>query len=147
MEETGTPSSRFWIPTATNQASGLVYGTYYGGNGTEVAYDMRRGSQGFYYISGYTLSKNLPVSSNALFQASAGGGIDGFEAVIDPNTALVYGSYITSDGNQVAYAVDYDASGNIYTAGYATGPIFPNNTPPHSTQGEFDIFFQLLSIP
>jgi len=134
-------------PSATSQATGLIYGTYYGGSNTDVAYDLRRGPQGFYYIAGYTLSKNLPVSNNALYPASANGGIDAFEAIIDPNTSLVYGSYITSDGNQVSYAVDYDASGNIYTAGYATGDIFPNATPPHATPGEYDVFFMLLSIP
>ncbi len=132
---------------ATSQATAEVYGTYYGGNDIDVAYDMRYGPQGFYYISGYTLSKNLPVSSNALFPASAGGGIDAFSAVLNPNAAVVYGSYITSDGNQVAYAVDTDASGNLYTAGYATGPIFLDNAPPHVNSGEFDVFFLLLSLP
>jgi hypothetical protein len=134
-------------PTATSQAAAEVYGSYYGGSNTEVAYDMRYGPQGFYYIGGYTLSKDLPVSKNALSPASAGGGIDAFSAVLDPNTSVVYGSYITSDGNQVAYAVDTDASGNLYTAGYATGPIFPDNKPPHSNAGEFDVFFLLLSLP
>jgi len=132
-------------PGAVSSASGLIYGTYYGGSDIEVAYDLRRDSQGFYYIAGYTLSKNLPVSNNALYQTSANGGIDSFSAVIDPNTSLIYGSYITGPGNQVAYAVDYDASGNIYTAGYATGSIFPNDTPPHATAGEYDVFFLLLS--
>ncbi len=132
-------------PSAANQAAGLVYGTYYGGSDVEVAYDLRRDSQGFYYIAGYTLSKDLPVSNTALYPASANGGIDSFSAVIDPNSSLVYASYITGPGNQVAYAVDYDASGNIYTAGYATGNIFPNDTPPHTTPGEYDVFFLLLS--
>ena len=132
-------------PSAANQAAGLVYGTYYGGSDVEVAYDLRRGAQGFYYIVGYTLSKDLPVSNNALNPASANGGIDSFMAIIDPNSSLVYGSYITGPGNQVAYAVDDDASGNIYTAGYATGDIFPNTTPPHATPGEYDVFLLLLS--
>ncbi len=132
-------------PTAPNQAAALVYGTYYGGSNVEVAYDLRRDSNGFYYIAGYTFSHDLPVSANALFPASAGGGSDAFTAVIDPNNALVYASYITGPGNQVAYAVDYDASGNIYATGYATSNIFPNNTPPHSVPGNFDVFFLLVS--
>jgi hypothetical protein len=133
-------------PSAASPATGLIYGTYYGGSDVEVAYDLRRDSQGFYYIAGYTLSKDLPVSNNALNPASANGGIDAFSAVIDPSRSLVYGSYITGPGNQVAFAVDYDASGNLYTAGYATGSIFPNDTPQHATPGEFDVFF-LLVLP
>ena len=132
-------------PAATNQAAALVYGTFYGGSNAEIAYDMRRDSQGLFYIGGYTLSSDLPVSPNALFPKSAGGGIDAFTAIIDPKSALLYGSYITSDGNQVVYAVDDDKAGNIYAAGYATGPIFPSNTPPHSTPGEYDVFFLLVS--
>jgi hypothetical protein len=131
-------------PSAATPAAQLVYGTYYGGNDVEVAYDMRY-SQGLYYLAGYTFSPNLPVTQNALNPVSAMGGTDGFEAIIDPNNALVYASYITGPGNQVAYAVDYDAAGNIYAAGYATSGIFPNNTPPHNVPGNFDVFFLLVS--
>src|SRR5262249_46060157 len=43
----------------------LVYSTYFGGSGGEVAYDLRRDSSGKYYLCGYTLSTNLPVTGNA----------------------------------------------------------------------------------
>ncbi len=131
-------------PKAGSPINQLVYGTYYGGSLDEVAYDLRY-ANGLYYLVGYTLSKNLPVTSNALNPVSAGGGIDAFEAIIDPNNALVYSSYITGPGNQVAYAVDYDASGNIYATGYATGDIFPNQSPPHNVPGNYDVFFLLVS--
>lgn len=130
-------------PSAGSPANQLVYGTYYGGNQDEVSYDLRY-ANGLYYIAGYTYSKNLPVTSNALNPVSAGGGVDAFEAIIDPNNALVYASYITGQGNQVAYAVDSDAAGNIYTAGYATGDIFPNNTPPQNAPGNYNVFFLLV---
>ncbi len=131
-------------PAAASPANALIYGTYYGGSDVDVAYDMRY-ANGLYYIVGYTYSQDLPVTANALNAESAGGGTDGFEAIIDPNNALAYSSYITGDGDQVAIGVDYDASGNIYATGYATGNIFPNQTPPHRTPGEYDVFFLLLS--
>lgn len=132
-------------PSAPDPSTGLVYGTFYGGSNVDVAFDLGRDSNGYYYIGGYTLSKDLPVSGNALFPASANGGIDSFQAIIDPKSSLLYGSYITGPGNQVAYAIDYDAAGNIYSAGYATGDIFPNGAPPHATPGEYDVFFLVLS--
>jgi len=132
-------------PSAANQAEALVYGTYYGGSDAEVAYDFKADAKGLFYIAGYTLSKDLPVTPGAIYAASAGGGIDAFEAIIDPNTSVTYGSYITGPGNQVAYAVDYDNSGNIYAAGYATSDIFPNNTPPHGVTGVYDVFLLLVS--
>lgn len=131
-------------PFAGSPVNQLIYGTYFGGSDDEVAYDLRYGN-GLYYLAGYTFSKNLPVTTNALNPISAGGGTDAFEVIIDPNNALVYSSYITGPGNQVAYAVDYDAAGNIYATGYATGDIFPNNTPPHNVPGNYDVFFLLVS--
>lgn len=132
-------------PAAANQAQALIYGTYYGGSDVEVAYDFAADTNGLFYIAGYTLSKDLPVTSGAINPMSAGGGVDSFEAIIDPNSAVKYASYITGPGNQVAYAVDYDASGDIYAAGYATSDIFPNDIPPHGVTGVYDVFLLLVS--
>ena len=59
--------------------------------------------------------------------------------VIDPAAtplkALIYSSYITGPGYQIAYGVDVDAAGNIFVTGasfgnvfFATGPPVPPNT-------------------
>ena len=49
-------------------------------------------------------------------------------AVIDPAAsplkALVYSSYITGPGYQVAYGVDVDAQDNIYVTGTVLGDVF-----------------------
>jgi hypothetical protein len=105
--------------------SAVVYSTYYGGTDTDVSYDVRRDNNGLFYIAGYTLSPDLPVSAGALNSVSGQGGLDGFVAVIDPSHSLVYGSYITSPGYQAAYGVDYDAAGNVYVVGLASSNIFP----------------------
>lgn len=105
--------------------SAVVYSTYYGGSDTDVSYDIRVDAHGLYYIAGYTLSLDLPVSPGALNTVSDGGGLDGFVAVINPAPSLVYGGYITSPGYQLAYGVDYDAAGNVYVAGLAGSDIFP----------------------
>jgi hypothetical protein len=123
----------------------LVYSTFYGGSDAEVAYDLRRDPKGLYYLCGYTLSKDLPVSGGSLNPVSAMGGVDGFVAVIDPTRALVYGSYITGPGYQLARSVDYDASGNVYVTGTTNANIFPS-TPPHSSgSGNYDTFLLVFS--
>ena len=108
----------------------LVYSTYLGGTGGDVAYDMRRDAAGKLYLCGYTLSTDFPVTNGALSTvAEADGGYNGFVSIIDPaalpNQSLVYSSYITGPGSQVAYGVEVDTTGIVYVVGYATGDIFP----------------------
>jgi hypothetical protein len=106
----------------------IAYSTYFGGSDGDVPYDLRRDASGRYYICGYTLSQDFPVR-NALNPNSAGGGVDGFVAVINPSAAinnqLVYSSYLTGSGTQIAYALEVDSSGTVYVAGDATAGIFP----------------------
>jgi hypothetical protein len=115
--------------TVQTPGKGLVYGTYLGGFGGEVIYDMKRDARGRYYLCGYTLSRNFPVTGSALNTASAGGGLDGFVTVLDPAATqqLVYSSYVTSKGTQTVYGVDIDAKGTVWITGLATGSIFPAN--------------------
>ena len=115
----------FNMAKATAPLQGLTYATYFGGFGGEVVYGLRSDSQGRYYLCGYTLSQNLPVTAGALNTTSAGGGLDGFVAVINPaavpSSQLVYSSYVTSAGTQTVNDVDVDASGTVWITGVATG--------------------------
>jgi len=134
---------------------GLVYSTYFGGANGEVVYDLARDSGGRYYIGGYTLSRgasdHFPISTDALNQVSAGGGVDGFLAVIDRTkgtNGLVYSSYITGGGNQIVYGVDVLPGGFVYAVGSATSNIFPAGQPTHETPaGSTDGFILGLQFP
>ena len=116
--------------TAPAPLKGLQYGTYLGGFGGEVIYDLKRDTQGYYYVCGYTLSRNFPVTNGAINTATAGGGLDGFVTVLNPaakagTSQLVYSSYVTSPGTQTVYGVDIDIHGSVWITGLATGSIFP----------------------
>jgi hypothetical protein len=110
-------------------AQSLVYSTFYGGSVLEVPYSLALDANGIYYMGGFTLSPDLPVSQNALNATSAHGGFDGFIALINPSAppinSLVYSSYVTGPGSQIVYGVDFDASGTVYSTGFSTGDIFP----------------------
>ena len=132
----------------------LIYSTYFGGSVGEVAYDLRRDSAGKYYLGGYALSPDLRVTGNALNSSSAlagaGGGTDGFVAVIDPAAppmnSLVYSSYVTGRGYQIVHGVDVDAAGNIYVAGNTTSDIFPANYAQKTTPaGNLDVFLLVFN--
>jgi hypothetical protein len=131
---------------AQSRATTLVYSSYYGGMDDEITYGFSLDPAGRYYISGYTLSQNLPVTAGALQPASIGNNIDGFLAVIDPASALTYGSYITGPGYQTAYAVATDASGNAYVTGLATSDVFGGNPAKPDSPGTIDVFFSVISV-
>jgi len=107
----------------------LVYSTFYGGSVDEVPYSLRLDANGTYYLGGFTLSPDLPVTQNAINGSSAKAGFDGFIALINPAkpalNSLMYSSYVTGPGSQIVYGVDFDATGTIYSTGFATGNIYP----------------------
>jgi hypothetical protein len=117
------------VDPAASPGSPAIYSTVFNGNFAEIGYSAARDNNGLYYISGYTLSSNLPMGSKpALNPTSAGGGLDGFVAQIDPTlgiNGLIYSSYITGLGNQIASGVDVDANGIVYVVGWSTADIFP----------------------
>jgi hypothetical protein len=138
-------------PSAKDFTTALVYSTYFGGSDGDVPYDLRRDAAGKYYLCGYTLSLDLPIQ-NALAPVSDMGSLDGFVAVIDPAApplkALVYSSYLTGPGYQVAYGIDVDAKGVIYVTGTVLGDVFggvgAHNAPPDSN---LNVFLLVFSLP
>lgn len=106
--------------------SQLAYSTYYGGSDGEVPLAITRDSAGRLYVAGYTFSDDLPITPDGM-QAVRAGGSDGFVLQLNPATAgaegLQYSSYVASSGTQISSAVDVDADGTVYVAGYTSGPL------------------------
>ena len=77
-------------------SSGLLYATYLGGGSLEEARNVILDPAGPVIVSGYTVSPDFPVTSNA-YQQTYGGNTDGFIAILNPaNTSsaqLVYSTY------------------------------------------------------
>lgn len=132
--------------TAQSRATMLVYSSYYGGSDDEITYGLSRDPSGRYFLCGYTLSQNLPVTTGAINPTSIGQNIDGFLAVLDPAAGLAYGSYITSVGYQIAYGVAADSNGNAYVVGQTTSNVFGGNPAKPDSAGTYDVFFTVVSI-
>jgi Beta-propeller repeat len=119
---------------------GLVYSTYLGGTHGEVGYGISADPANNLYVTGYTLSKDLPVRG-PVPQANWGGGTDLFVAELKPGVAgmagIQYLTYLGASNTYVptgmavgpdgaAYAVGYGGiglptSGNASQGGYAGG--------------------------
>jgi len=111
-------------PVGTSQ---LVYSTYFGGSGADSAFDLKEDSSGVLYVSGYTESGGLPVTTNALQTTYNDESIAAFGLKLDPTKAgadgIDYFTYLGDSGLQTAYAIDFDKSGNMYLAGTSTTGI------------------------
>ncbi len=136
-------------PNVADFTQGLIYSTYFGGSDQDIAYDMVLDASGKYYLCGITISRDFPVL-NALYPVSAGAGSDGWISVIDPSKApaaeLIYSSYVTSTGFQMANGVTVDSNGIIYLMGTAFGSVFAPGLPvppPNSNTNVFLLVFAL----
>jgi Abnormal spindle-like microcephaly-assoc'd, ASPM-SPD-2-Hydin/Beta-propeller repeat len=115
-------------PTGT----ALVYSTYLGGSSADSGQAIAVDAQGEAVIAGYTSSSNFP-NQNAL-QPASGGGIDAFVTKFDPSGSnLVFSTYLGGGGEDQAFGIALDASGNIYVTGGTHSADFP--TTPAAFQG------------
>jgi uncharacterized repeat protein (TIGR01451 family) len=97
--------------------TGLVYSTYFGGNGSDVANAIAIDSQGNAYIAGLTGSGSFPVTAGA-FQTSKSGFIDAFVTKLNASgSALVYSTFVGGDNNENIFGIAVDASGRAYVVG------------------------------
>jgi hypothetical protein len=113
---------------ANSGAGQLAYSTYFGGSNADVPFDLKLDPNGNLYVAGFTMSPGLPVTANAL-QSAYDNTQDAFALEFNPSTSgkagIKYFTYLGSDGLQIAYGIDYDATNNlIYLTGVSTGPIF-----------------------
>jgi hypothetical protein len=132
-------------PGAAGTTPQRAYSTYYGGTGAESATGLVTDANGVIYVSGFTASTDLPLTSNALGNQRMGGQ-DGFVLKLDPSIAgasgMRYSSFVASVGSQVSYGVDVDNKGVIWLAGFTNAGIFDalNGVPKTTAAGDIDSF-------
>jgi len=109
----------------------LAYATYFGGSDNEGGRGLAVDSSGNIYITGFTYSFNLPVTSGAFQTAYHGGtassliGGDAFVAKYTPAGALVYVTYLGGSSDDCGNAIAVDSAGNAYITGFTDSVNFP----------------------
>lgn len=113
----------------------LSFSTYFGGNSSDAAWSIALDTNGFIYIAGQTLSKQMsatnaaPFSTAGAFQKNfAGGGTTGDAFVAkfgNQGSNLVYLTYLGGSVDDVALCIAVDNAGNAFVGGYTDSPNFP----------------------
>ncbi|HTS46544.1 MAG TPA: SBBP repeat-containing protein [Bryobacteraceae bacterium] len=136
----------------TMGSSGLLYATFLGGGSLEEARNVVLDPAGPVIVSGYTVSSDFPITSNA-YQQTYGGDTDGFIAILNPGNAsnpsaqLLYSTYFGGANADVPFDLKRDSSGTLYLSGMTTSaglPATPGALQP-AYDGSLDVFVLRLN--
>jgi uncharacterized protein (TIGR03437 family) len=119
----------------------LLYSTFLGGAGNDVAYSVAVDPAGNVYVAGTTSSTNFPVSLSA-YQSKLAGTSDAFVTAFTASGGLLYSTYLGGGGDDIAYGIAVDSAGAAYVTGETTSTDFPTLTPAQAVfgGGKGDIF-------
>jgi hypothetical protein len=124
-----------FVTELNSAGSALIYSTYLGGSGTDLAYGIALDTSGDAYVTGETNSVNFPTTAGA-FQTNCGGGCTTSDAFVSKlsttGSTLLYSTYVGGSGYDEAHSVALDVSGNAYVSGWTFSSDFP------TTPGAFD---------
>ncbi len=129
--------------------SNLVYLTYIGGKGNDVAYGIAIDGGGNAYLTGFTDSTNYPLASAIITNLS--GKAEPYFGLVPPDafvtklnaagSALVYSTYLGGDTNELGFGIAVDGSGSAYVTGFTDSTNFPTVNALQATNAGFDDVF------
>lgn len=111
-------------PPQENTPAVLLYVTYLGGNGTDIPAGIAVDGAGNPYVAGTTSSTNFPVTPSTAYQQSPTTGSSGPHIFVtklnNTVTGLVYSSYLSGSGTDLASGMTIDGAGYLYVTGSTT---------------------------
>jgi hypothetical protein len=125
--------SDVFVTKFNSTGSALVYSTYLGGSGYDIAKGIAVDSAGDAFVAGTSQSYDFPTMN--AFQPRYAGGGDAFLTKLNPaGSALLYSTYIGGTDNQsFGNGVAVDGSGNAYVTGYTNSGGFPTTAGAYQT--------------
>jgi uncharacterized repeat protein (TIGR01451 family) len=107
--------------------SEIIYSTYVGGSGDDVATDILLDNLGDMTVTGYTLSTDFPLENP--IQAKFGGGSVTGDAflfqIASQGQGFVYSTYFGGSSDDEGMSLALDSSNNVYLVGYTGSTNFP----------------------
>ncbi|MCE3260377.1 MAG: cell surface protein, partial [Bacteroidetes bacterium] len=94
----------------------LIWLTYFGKNGSDLAYDISSDFNNNLYIGGTTTSNSLYVTASS-FQPAFGGNTDAFIAKFSSAGNFKWSTYYGGSGSEDIHALTNDVNGNVFGSG------------------------------
>jgi hypothetical protein len=104
--------------------SALVYSTYLGGNNDDGGSAIAVDPLGNAYVTGLAESTDFPLVG-ALQGTFAGGSMDAFLTVMDPNGVPSFSTFLGGSSDDQGSSITVDSSGNVFVAGRTSSADFP----------------------
>jgi uncharacterized protein (TIGR03437 family) len=129
----------------------LLYSTFVGGTSEDYVFGLAIDSAGAAYITGITVSADFPLTPGAAQTTYTGEFPSAFVAKLNASgTVLEYGTFLGGSGDNEAYGIAVDASGNAYVTGVTNSPDFPTTadafvTPNRAPGPQGDVFVVKLN--
>ncbi len=103
----------------------IVYSTYIGGSGHDIAAQIKVDATGNAYVVGSTNSADFPTTKGA-FQTALLGPLGAFIVKLNPaGNAFVYGTYLSGSQGAIGRGLDIDSKGSVYVVGATASFDFP----------------------
>ncbi|HTA45935.1 MAG TPA: SBBP repeat-containing protein, partial [Bryobacteraceae bacterium] len=137
----GSPNA--FVASLNAAGSALLYSTYLGGTGTEIAFGIAVDGSHEATVTGTTSSANYPTTTGAWQTSFGGGNTDVFLTRLNAaGTALVYSTLIGGSGDETGSGIAVDSLGNSYIAGYTGSANFPvtAGAAQPTSAGDYDAF-------
>jgi hypothetical protein len=114
-----------FVAKFNSSGSALIYSTYLGGSGYDVATAIAIDPSGNAYVSGYNCATGFPTTPGA-YQTSSKGPYDAFITKLNATgSALVFSTYIGGTGDDYATGIAIDSLFNVYVVGQTISSNFP----------------------
>jgi uncharacterized repeat protein (TIGR01451 family) len=112
-------------PPLGSLPASLAYVTYLGGSGTDSPAGISVDGRGDPYVAGTTSSPDFPTTAVSAYQKVPEAGSTGTSHVFvtqlnSGGTALLYSSYLSGNGTDIASGMTIDTAGFIYVTGTTT---------------------------
>jgi RHS repeat-associated protein len=118
-------TSNAYLSELNPTGTGLLYGTYLGGGGSDTGNALAVDAAADVVLIGNSTSTNFPTTAGALQTANQGGQDAFVTRLAAGGSTLSYSSYLGGSGTDAGTGVATDALGNSYLAGYTDSTNFP----------------------
>ncbi|MBP6822718.1 MAG: SBBP repeat-containing protein, partial [Acidobacteria bacterium] len=135
-----------FLAKINSTGTSLIYSTYLGGTGVDVAYGVAVDANLNAYVTGHTFSTNFPTQSP--MQATNHGEADAFVTRFNLNgSALIYSTYLGGALGDFGRGIVVDAGSQPIITGRTASTDFNVSNPLQATNlGNVDAFVSKLSI-